>query len=66
MAHKRSRATFEADSQSPYVYYGTPLPPLDADVRDDGSYVPIWKQEATDEYGRKRFHGAFTGGHSAG
>ena len=69
MAYKRSRATFEADlqtQQSPYVVYGTPLPPLDPDSRDDGSYVPVWKQEVTDEQGRKRLHGAFTGGFSAG
>ncbi|KAK4697476.1 G patch domain-containing protein 1, partial [Lecanoromycetidae sp. Uapishka_2] len=69
MASKRSRATFEADlqaQQSPYVTYGTPLPPLDPDTRDDGSYVPVWKQEVTDEQGRKRLHGAFTGGFSAG
>ena len=69
MASKRSRATFEADlqaQQSPYVIYGTPLPPSDPDTRDDGSYVPVWKQEVTDEQGRKRLHGAFTGGFSAG
>lgn len=69
MATKRSRAAFEADlqsQQSPYALYGTPLPPLDPDVRDDGSYVPIWKQEVTDDRGRKRLHGAFTGGFSAG
>ncbi|KAB8238937.1 hypothetical protein ETB97_007594 [Aspergillus alliaceus] len=69
MAGKRGRAAFEADLQaheSPYAFYGTPLPPLDAGVRDDGSYVPIWKQEVTDDRGRKRLHGAFTGGFSAG
>ncbi|KAK2760727.1 hypothetical protein FQN54_001963 [Arachnomyces sp. PD_36] len=69
MSSKRSRAAFEADlqsQQSPYALYGTPLPPLDPDVRDDGSYVPIWKQEVTDDRGRKRLHGAFTGGFSAG
>lgn len=69
MATKRSRAAFEADlqaKQSPYAFYGTPLPPLDPDVRDDGSYVPVWKQEVTDDRGRKRLHGAFTGGFSAG
>ena len=69
MASKRSRATFEADlqaQQSPFVVYGTPLPPLDESIRDDGSYVPIWKQQVTDEQGRKRLHGAFTGGFSAG
>lgn len=69
MSVKRSRAAYESDlraQQSPFVAYGTPLPPLDPDVRDDGSYVPIWKQEVTDDQGRKRLHGAFTGGFSAG
>lgn len=69
MASKRSRATFEADlpaQPGPYVVYGTPLPPLDANIHDKGSYVPVWKQEVTDEQGRKRLHGAFTGGFSAG
>lgn len=69
MSYKRSRATFEADlaaQQSPFVTFGTPLPPQDPDVRDDGSYVPLWKQEVRDERGRKRLHGAFTGGWSAG
>ena len=27
---------------------------------------PVWQQAATDEQGRRRFHGAFTGGFSAG
>lgn len=69
MATKRNRATLEAElqsQQSPYAFYGTPLPSLDESVRDDGSFVPIWKQEVTDERGRKRLHGAFTGGFSAG
>ncbi|KAK2626780.1 hypothetical protein QTJ16_003955 [Diplocarpon rosae] len=69
MSGKRSRANFEADlraQQSPFVAFGTPLPPLDPDVRDDGSYVPVWKQEVRDERGLKRLHGAFTGGFSAG
>ncbi|KAI1758075.1 hypothetical protein F4782DRAFT_11239 [Xylaria castorea] len=69
MSFKRNRAQFEADlqaQQSPYVLFGTPLPPFDPEVRDDGSYVPVWKQEVRDEQGRKRLHGAFTGGWSAG
>ncbi|WEW55822.1 hypothetical protein PRK78_001255 [Emydomyces testavorans] len=70
MSFKRSRDVFEEDSgqhpQSPFVFYGTPLPAADHQSRDDGSYVPIWKQEVTDEHGRKRLHGAFTGGFSAG
>ena len=69
MATKRSRAAFEDDlrkKESPYAFYGTPLSPLDAHTRDDGSYVPVWQQEVRDERGRKRLHGAFTGGFSAG
>lgn len=69
MALKRTRAALEADlqaEQSPYAFYGTPLPPLDESVRDDGSFVPIWKQELRDEHGSKRLHGAFTGGFSVG
>jgi len=69
MAYKRPRAAFEADlqsQQSPFALYGTSLPPLDPRVRDDGSFVPVWKQEVTDDRGRKRLHGAFTGGFSAG
>ncbi|KAF2199403.1 DUF1604-domain-containing protein [Delitschia confertaspora ATCC 74209] len=69
MTQKRSRAAFESDSRghhSPFIFCGTPLPPLDDEARDDGSYVPVWKQTVTDERGRKRLHGAFTGGFSAG
>jgi G patch domain-containing protein 1 len=69
MAGKRSRTAFEADvhkQESPFIFYGTPLPPLDDHAQDDGSYVPVWKQEVTDDRGRKRLHGAFTGGFSAG
>ena len=66
MSQKRSRAAFEADSHAPYALYGTPLPAYDPDARDDGSYVPVWNQEVTDDRGRKRLHGAFTGGFSAG
>jgi G patch domain-containing protein 1 len=69
MAGKRSRTAFEAELQkreSPYIFYGTPLQPLDDQTRDDGSYVPVWKQEVTDDRGKKRLHGAFTGGFSAG
>lgn len=44
---------------------GTPLPRLDG-KRDDNEYKPVWEQEVRDEQGRRRFHGAFTGGFSAG
>ncbi|KAE9971981.1 hypothetical protein BLS_004219 [Venturia inaequalis] len=69
MANKRPRSAFEErlqKTESPYAFYGTPIPPLDSEVRDDGSYVPVWQQEVRDERGRKRLHGAFTGGFSAG
>lgn len=68
-SQKRSRANYENDgppSHAPYAIYGTPLPAYDPQVRDDGSFVPVWQQEVTDERGRKRLHGAFTGGWSAG
>ncbi|KAK2049180.1 DUF1604-domain-containing protein [Colletotrichum somersetense] len=66
---KRPHATFEADlynEAAVHVAFGTPLPPLDPDVRDDGSYIPVYKQEVRDDRGRRRLHGAFTGGWSAG
>jgi G patch domain-containing protein 1 len=69
MANKRPRSAFEErlqKTESPYAFFGTPLPPLDDEVRDDGSYVPVWQQEVRDDRGRKRLHGAFTGGFSAG
>jgi G patch domain-containing protein 1 len=44
---------------------GTPLPPLEKS-KDTGEFVPLWKQEVRDEKGRRRLHGAFTGGFSAG
>lgn len=69
MAYKRNRTAYEVGLSAPeptFAKYGTPLPSLDHQSRDDGSYVPIWKQEVVDERGRKRLHGAFTGGFSAG
>ena len=65
MAQKRNRSEFERPPAT-FALYGRALPPLDGATRDDGSYVPIWKQEAVDDRGRKRLHGAFTGGFSAG
>ncbi|KAG6001589.1 hypothetical protein E4U21_004073 [Claviceps maximensis] len=65
MSYKRSRSTFEADLHAPYALFGTPLPD-ENDARDDGSYLPLWKQDVRDEKGRRRLHGAFTGGWSAG
>lgn len=54
-----------------FVVFGTAFPEqTEKDKRagrsDAGQFVPVWKQEARDENGRRRFHGAFTGGFSAG
>ncbi|CAO3619583.1 unnamed protein product [Cunninghamella blakesleeana] len=53
------------------IFFGTAFPEqTEKDKRlgvsDSGQFVPVWKQEARDEKGRRRFHGAFTGGFSAG
>ncbi|PCH44567.1 hypothetical protein WOLCODRAFT_77193 [Wolfiporia cocos MD-104 SS10] len=48
-----------------FCLIGTPLPPLEK-AKDAGEFVPLWKQEVRDEKGRRRLHGAFTGGFSAG
>ena len=53
-------------SHAPFALYGTPLPLSSDNTRDDGSFVPEWQQVVTDDRGRKRLHGAFTGGFSAG
>ncbi|TFY64484.1 hypothetical protein EVJ58_g2600 [Rhodofomes roseus] len=44
-----------------FCLIGTPLPPLEKS-KDTGEFVPLWKQEVRDEKGRRRLHGAFTGG----
>ena len=73
MSYKRPRATSPSGSQKrsrgagatpSTITLGTELPP-DEDG-DDGAFVPVWKQTVTDERGRRRLHGAFTGGFSAG
>lgn len=48
-----------------FVTYGTPLPDLTS-KKDTNEFVPLHLQEVVDEKGRKRLHGAFTGGFSAG
>ncbi|KAJ7538730.1 hypothetical protein O6H91_11G061500 [Diphasiastrum complanatum] len=64
-----------AEESEDYVVYGTPLereeelaPRKRAAALEKGQArrQPIWKQEATDSEGRRRFHGAFSGGFSAG
>ena len=58
---KRARQSAAAANT---VFLGTALP--DDEHGDDGAFVPVWKQTVTDERGRRRLHGAFTGGFSAG
>ncbi|KAF3332758.1 G patch domain-containing protein 1 [Carex littledalei] len=58
-----------------YVYFGTPIEREEDTssrkrkaVAEAGTVRALapWKQEVKDEEGRRRFHGAFTGGYSAG
>ncbi|PKI86018.1 hypothetical protein MVES1_000098 [Malassezia vespertilionis] len=49
-----------------FVSIGTPLPALNANRKDKNEFKPVWQQEVYDSKGRRRFHGAFTGGFSAG
>lgn len=50
-----------------FVSVGTALPSLASSSKKDlNDYKPLWEQEVFDEQGRKRLHGAFTGGFSAG
>ncbi|KAF3041849.1 hypothetical protein E8E11_007814 [Didymella keratinophila] len=64
MAYKRQRDASPSNSAKraraalSYVSLGTELP----DDKDDGEFVPVWKQTVTDDRGRRRLHGAFTGG----
>ncbi|KAH0583048.1 hypothetical protein H2248_010933 [Termitomyces sp. 'cryptogamus'] len=67
---KRKLADLGVDTSSTrasesFCLIGTPLPPLEKS-KDTGEFVPLWKQEVRDEKGRRRLHGAFTGGFSAG
>lgn len=49
-----------------FAEYGTPLDPLNEDALPRKKPASLNDQVATDKYGRRRFHGAFTGGFSAG
>ncbi|KAG9450029.1 hypothetical protein H6P81_009994 [Aristolochia fimbriata] len=59
-----------------FVYYGTPIvreeemtsrkKKVVAESAGQMRSLPSWKQEVRDEEGRRRFHGAFSGGFSAG
>ncbi|KAK9105507.1 hypothetical protein Scep_022351 [Stephania cephalantha] len=60
-----------------FVFFGTPIEREEeatlsrkkksaAEAAGQLRTLPAWKQEVRDEEGRRRFHGAFTGGFSAG
>nr|XP_020458272.1 G patch domain-containing protein 1 isoform X2 [Monopterus albus] len=56
----------DSDADEDFVTYGTPLEPLEED-EPLKKPVPLHEQTVKDEKGRyQRFHGAFTGGFSAG
>ncbi|KLO19292.1 hypothetical protein SCHPADRAFT_898867 [Schizopora paradoxa] len=57
--------TSSAKVNENFCLIGTPLPPLEK-TKDTGEFLPVWKQDVRDEKGRRRLHGAFTGGFSAG
>uniref|UniRef100_A0A452RKX2 G patch domain-containing protein n=1 Tax=Ursus americanus TaxID=9643 RepID=A0A452RKX2_URSAM len=59
-------AALDSDSDEDLVSYGTGLEPLEEGERPKKP-IPLQDQTVRDEKGRyKRFHGAFSGGFSAG
>ncbi|KAJ1676438.1 hypothetical protein EV182_008193, partial [Spiromyces aspiralis] len=56
----------DPDNES-FIKVGTPFPdPVDRRRGGQNTFAPLWKQEVLDERGRRRLHGAFRGGFSAG
>ncbi|XP_022905392.2 G patch domain-containing protein 1 homolog [Onthophagus taurus] len=55
----------DSDEES-FSFYGKPLEQYDEDSIPKRKPIPVEDQIATDDHGRRRFHGAFTGGFSAG
>jgi G patch domain-containing protein 1 len=72
----RSRAAEPDSDEDDYVFYGTKLydedgleTALPTGTKPDPATLrsaPVHQQVVTDEQGRRRLHGAFTGGFSAG
>ncbi|KAJ7315466.1 G patch domain-containing protein 1 [Desmophyllum pertusum] len=54
-----------ASDDEDFASFGTPFEPVEDDAPRKKA-VPIHEQVVTDTEGRRRFHGAFTGGFSAG
>ncbi|KAJ6646599.1 G patch domain-containing protein 1 like [Pseudolycoriella hygida] len=59
-------ATMSDDDEDRTCIYGTALPELPADVIPTKKPITVADQIAVDANGKRRFHGAFTGGFSAG
>nr|CAD7426402.1 unnamed protein product [Timema monikensis] len=56
----------DSDDEEHLGDYGTPLEPLDEDALPRKKPFSLADQVVKDKQGRQRFHGAFTGGFSAG
>uniref|UniRef100_A0A8D8V9X2 G patch domain-containing protein 1 homolog n=1 Tax=Cacopsylla melanoneura TaxID=428564 RepID=A0A8D8V9X2_9HEMI len=56
----------EEEEDHEFALYGTLLDPLEEDTVQAKKPISIQDQIATDKHGKRRFHGAFTGGFSAG
>lgn len=54
------------DDENEYAFYGKSLEPYEEDAFPSKKPFSVEQQIATDAEGRRRFHGAFTGGFSAG
>ncbi|ORX93655.1 DUF1604-domain-containing protein [Basidiobolus meristosporus CBS 931.73] len=65
MSYYRKRPREGDSDRESFVTVGTVLEDLGSG-KDGKKAVPVWEQEVRDEKGRRRFHGAFTGGFSAG
>ena len=64
-SHRRSRQQESSDEEEELGLLGTPVDiPEDPEVSKKP--IPLHEQVVTDDRGRRRFHGAFTGGFSAG
>ena len=61
----RGFAGLDDDDEDTLVVYGTPIE-VPEDDEEPKRAVPVQDQVVTDKQGRRRFHGAFTGGFSAG
>uniref|UniRef100_A0A6P7H067 G patch domain-containing protein 1 homolog n=1 Tax=Diabrotica virgifera virgifera TaxID=50390 RepID=A0A6P7H067_DIAVI len=54
------------EEEEHFCFFGTPLEQYDEDSFPKKKPISVEEQIATDAQGRRRFHGAFTGGFSAG